>query len=329
MTDGLRLRRVRWASRLRLPARRDLLAAVRHQWGLKLVALLLACFLWYSINALERDAERLVDVSVSIRRVPPELVVTTPPTKPVTVTIRGPRTILDGVDEAKTRLVVDLSAIGPGEHRIDLSKGVLSPEPPRRVKVVRIQPARLGVTVEPLAKRRLPVRPAVVGAPAFGYRLGEVTVTPEFAEVSGPASRLHGLSEIRTEVLDVHGAAARVQRSMLLDFVGDYVTVVPDRVRVTVGIEEVRLTREYPGVPVGLRGARGVVDPPTVKLVVEGPQRLLDTWEPPEGSVVVDAARLSPGDHQLAPEVELPPALEAVALDPKTIRVRVDVDQGG
>lgn len=325
----MRMRPGRWRSRLHLPSRHDVLAAARHQWGLKLVSLLLACFLWYSINALERDAERLVDVSVAIRRVSPELVVTTPPTKPVTVTMRGPRTILDGVDETKTRLVLDLSAVGPGQHQIDLSKGVLSPEPPRRVKVVRIQPARLGVTVEPLAKRRLPVRAAVVGTPAFGYRLGEVTVTPDFAEVSGPASRLAGLSEIRTEVLDVHGAAARVQRPMLLDFVGDYVTVVPDRVRVTVAIEEVRLTREYARVPVSLRGARGVTDPPVVRLVVEGPQRLLDTWEPPDGSIVVDAAHLPAGEHQLTPQVELPPALEAVALEPTRIRVRLDADQGG
>jgi len=324
------LPRFRWRRRaFRVPQRQDVMALVRYNWGLKLVSLVVACFLWYSINALERDAERLVDLPVSIRRIPPELIVTTPPTKPVTVTIRGPRTILDSVDEAKTRLVVDLSAVTPGEHRIDLSTGVLNPEPPRRVKIVRIQPARLPMTVERLAMRRLPVRPTVVGTPAFGYRLGETTVNPDYVEVSGPAGRVNALSEIRTEPLDVQGVAHRMQRTIMLEFVGDYVTVVPDRVRVMVAVEEVRLTRVYRSVPVTLRGARGALEPATVDLVVEGPERVLDTWRPPSASVVVDAGQLPAGEHRLNPQVELPPGLEAISIAPDTIRVRVDVDKGG
>ena len=55
------------AFRCRSPAWR---AIIRHNPGLKLVSLLLACFLWYSINELERDAERVVEMPVAIRKVP-------------------------------------------------------------------------------------------------------------------------------------------------------------------------------------------------------------------------------------------------------------------
>jgi len=318
-----------WERFTRLPARRELGELLRHNRGLKVVSLLLACFLWYSINALERDAERLIDLPISIRKIPPDLIVTTPPTKPVTVTIRGPRTILDSVDETKTRLVVDLSAITPGEHRVDLATAAPSPELPRRIKAVRMQPARLGVTVERLAIRRLPVRIDLAGAPALGYMLGTPSATPDHVEVSGPANKVTTLTEIRTEPLDLHGAASRLQRTVLLEFVGDYVTVVPDRVRIAVDVEEVVVSREFRKVPVVVRGGSARLEPSTVDLTVEGPQRLLHGWRPPEGSVVVEAGGLGPGEHRLPPQVELPPGLEAMAVVPDTIRVHVDARGGG
>jgi hypothetical protein len=51
------------------PARRG--AALRHNRGLKLISLLLAFFLWYSINVSERDAERVLELPVVVRKLPP------------------------------------------------------------------------------------------------------------------------------------------------------------------------------------------------------------------------------------------------------------------
>src|SRR4029450_11185254 len=89
-----------------VPLRRRLVRLVRHNPGLKLVSLGLACFLWSSINELEGGAERQVEMPVAIRKVPQGLIVTDLlPAKGVTVTLRGPRTILDSVDEGQTAVV--------------------------------------------------------------------------------------------------------------------------------------------------------------------------------------------------------------------------------
>src|SRR5213078_4494528 len=69
---------------------------------LKLVSLLLAFFLWFSINVSERDAEGTLEIPLQVRQ-PAGYVVTSAPAKPVAVTVRGPRTILDGVDERRAR----------------------------------------------------------------------------------------------------------------------------------------------------------------------------------------------------------------------------------
>ena len=81
-----------WGRWLRVPRRRDLRAALRRNAGLKLVSLLLAFFLWFSINVSERDAEGTLEIPLRVRQ-PAGYVVTKQPGKPVAVTVRGPRTV--------------------------------------------------------------------------------------------------------------------------------------------------------------------------------------------------------------------------------------------
>ncbi|HEV7734932.1 MAG TPA: CdaR family protein [Candidatus Binatia bacterium] len=321
----------RWPNWIRLPRRTAIRELVRRNPGLKLISILLACFLWYSINVLERDAERLVEVPISIRKVPPELIVTTPPTKPATLTVRGPGTILDGVDEHKSRLVVDMSSTGPGEVRIDLSNAVMTPELPRRLKVVRTQPQRLKLTVERLSKRRIPIKLDLAGSPALGYMIAQSTVTPDHVEVSGPASKVDDLKEISTEPIDLHGLARTFQRRVLLEWAGDFVVFVPDKVQVNVEVEEIMVSREFRRVAVTVINGDGVtVTPGVVNLTLHGPQRLLHNFKIPDGSVVVDAAGLAPGSYEMPVQlIDLPPAIEIAARQPDRIRVQVGKGQGG
>src|SRR5262249_51782028 len=80
-----------WRRLGRVPRLRDLRDGLRRNRGLKAISLVLAFFLWYSINVTERDAERTVDLPVTVRKLPQGLIVTNPPAKPVAVTLRGPR----------------------------------------------------------------------------------------------------------------------------------------------------------------------------------------------------------------------------------------------
>src|SRR5207249_8376339 len=98
-----------WRRLLRVPRPRDVRAALSRNTGLKLVSLLLAFFLWFSINVSERDAESTIELPLRVRSLGPGLIVTNQPAKPIAVTLRGPRTILDGVDERRARLALDLS----------------------------------------------------------------------------------------------------------------------------------------------------------------------------------------------------------------------------
>ena len=327
-------RRRRWYRRWlrRRPLRRSLGELVRHNTGLKIASLLLASSVWYSINELERDAERLVEMQVAIRQVPPDLMVTDlSPAKGVTVTLRGPRTILDSVDGEKTRLMVDLSTAKAGRVSVDLNRATLVPELPRRLKAVRMSPVRLDARLDRVAKLRLPVLTPLAGEPPVGYTHA-ITVTPDHVEVMGPASTLKSLGNVTTRRIDVTGQSMPFQRNVLVEPAGDFVTIVPDRVRVAVSVVEHVVSQTFERVPIALRNGRAArITPSELTLTVKGPELALKQWERREGAVFVDAAGLAPGTHELPVQVDLPAPLEVSKREPERVRVVVTApdEQGG
>jgi YbbR domain-containing protein len=305
---------------------RDLREALRHNRGLKLVSLLLAFFLWFSINVSERDAERVLELPVVVRKLPPDLVVVNAPDKAVTATLRGPRTILDGVDEQRGRIALDLSAATPGEMRIELAPDMIRPDLPRRLKLVRLEPQRLKMQVERLLRRRVPVRAELAGAPALGYMTAESSVRPAEVEVAGPKSKVEDLKEIRTEPIDMQGLEHGLSRNALLAWAGDLVSFTPDHVLVSVSVEEVSVSREFKDVPVRIVNSRErtvALDPPNADVTISGPQRLLHNFKLDDGAISVDADDLAAGTHRVAVQVSLPATLEVTRRRPEQHTLQV------
>jgi YbbR domain-containing protein len=316
-----------WRRLLRVPRARDLRAALRKDPGLKLISLLLAFFLWFSINVSERDAERDVKLPVTIRKLPASLIVTNLPTSPVIARVHGPRTILEGVDTRDTRVALDLSGFSAGDRMMELTPDMVRPELPRRLKVTRLEPGRLKLHIEALVSRELPVHADVGGIPALGYTIAGSSVSPAEVRATGPASRVNDLKELRTETVDVTGASGNVDRdNVLLSWAGDFVTFASDRVKVDVVIKQVMMAREFPHVEVKILhagAARLRLTPPTVDLTLSGPQRTLHNYELPEGAVYVDVEGLKPGDYDMTPRIDLPPALTVESRKPEKLRLRI------
>lgn len=320
--EGPRRPRAPW-QRIRVPRNADIRAAIRKNPGLKFISLVLAGFLWYSITKTERDAERVIEVPVSLRKIPDELTVTNPPTKAVSVTLRGPRTILDNLDDRKSRLQIGLAGLQLGDNRIDLGGPMLNPELPRSLKVVRFDPASLSLQADRRMLKRLDVKADLAGSPALGYTVAESTVMPEQVEVTGPASVIQGLKHVRTETIDLRGASEPIQRNVLLARIDQGVTFVPDVVRVRVTLEEHIAAREFTKVPIVVPDGVTQIAPPTVDVTVRGPQRLLHNLTLAPDAVHVDVAGLPPGTHKLPVQVTLPEGLTTVSQTPAEVRVKV------
>jgi len=312
----LRFRAGRGAIRLR--------AAFTENLGLKLVSVVAAMLVWYATNVLERDAERVVEMPLQPRHVPPDLVVVDSPTAPIAVTLRGPRTLLEGVEGTRARFVLPVRSLAVGTNRIDLQAGRIEPELPRRLRVVRLHPGRIELRAEPLHRRRLPVRIELAGSPAFGYSIAESQVIPEEVDVVGPASAVDALRAVQTVPIDLRGLEANSSRTVGLEWVGDFVAFEPDRVTVTARIEEVIVTRRFPKATVQVNGPPGAtLKPTTTALTLRGPERVLHNFQLPAGIASVDAQALAPGSHRVEVVVHVPPDVEVVTRKPATHRLEI------
>jgi YbbR domain-containing protein len=307
-----------WRGLLRVPRPRDLREMLRRNPGLKLVSLGLAFLLWLSINLGESGAERTLELQLAPPRIAGDLVVTNLPPQ-VAVRIRGPRTILDGVDEHRTLVRLDLLGAEPGERWVEFGRDMIHPDLKARLKVVRFEPQRLRVRVERVVRKAVPVRPELAGMPAMGYTVAESAVTPERVEAIGPASKVEELKEVVTEAVNLHGATTAVQRDVLLSWTGDQVRFKPDHVLVRVTLEEVVVSREFEHVAVrvfGVEARRVQLRPPWVNVTVRGPQRLLQSYRIPEGAVYVDATGLTARRQQVNVRFDLPAPLEVTRREP-------------
>ena len=322
-TEAPRRSRVLWGRLIgRMPHPRDLRAGIRQNPGLWLISIVLAVSLWYFITKTERDAERTIELPVSLRRIPEGFTVMNPPIK-ASATLRGPRTILDNLDERKERLLVPLTNVQPGENRLDLSGQMLDPKLPRSLKVVRFEPQSFTVRADRRTMKRLPVKAGLAGSPALGYTVGESTVTPELVEVTGPVQLLQDLKQVATEPIDLRGAEETIRRNVLLERIDPALTFVPDVVQVRVTIEESLAAREFSKVPIVVPPGVTQITPPTVELTVRGPQRLLHNLTLPPDAVQVDVNGLQPGSHMVAVQVTLPEGLTMISRAPDRVRVKV------
>jgi YbbR domain-containing protein len=183
--------------------------------GLKIIALLLACVVWYFISAprRERVRERIVTTPLSLVAMPSELVITTDMPGNVAVRVRGRNNDLRALASQNLDLTVDLAWVqSPGEVEITLRPQHLNV--PADIEVVSIIPNKLRFRIEQIRQRTLPIRPFIIGEPPGGYLVGEPTAEPAVALVSGPSSQILKMSELATERIIMTGRTGTFVRNV-------------------------------------------------------------------------------------------------------------------
>ena len=202
------------------------------------LAVVLACLVWYG-NALdrrERISERQLDTAVTLVNVPADMVITSEVPRFLSLRVRGPLSRLRSLDPAQTGIVIDLRGAGEGERDFPVeTRNVIVPS---GVEVLAVSPSQVPLRLERIGRRHVPVRARVVGEPAAGMAVGEVTVEPPTALLSGPRLQLEALPAVTTEPVNVDGADGPVDALVALRSPNPLMTVVePVTIRVTVQIE--------------------------------------------------------------------------------------------
>ncbi|HEX9759876.1 MAG TPA: CdaR family protein [Candidatus Acidoferrales bacterium] len=123
-----------------------------HNWGLKLLALLLAFLLWATFTA-EPFVEIGFQVPVEFRNLPPPLDVSDDAPAQVRVRVRGRSTLVRRLTPADLTISLDLSGVDTGDMVVPLSTSQVLELPPG-VELVRIVPAELRLRIVDRNSRR-------------------------------------------------------------------------------------------------------------------------------------------------------------------------------
>ncbi len=169
---------------------------------------------------------------------------------------------------------IDLADLGSGEHTVPVQvESELRP-----FRVVQVTPSEVSIQLEPLAVEELTITTHIEGTPALGFELDTLSLDPETATLSGPASLMAQVARVVASV-DVSDARETITAMATLQAVDEAgsvlsgLTIEPAQVQLeqTIvqagGYRDVAVKVETVGQPAG--GFRVVsisVNPPVITL---------------------------------------------------------------
>lgn len=199
-----------------------MLAKMTENWLLKLLSLTFAVVLWFFVMG-EQKLELGYAVPLELKNVPPGLMVANDVPSLVDVRISGPRTLLMNLRPSDISISVDLKDLQPGLtsfKRLDERLNI-----PSALKVTRLSPSFVDVKLERIKVKAVTVTPVTTGTPAEGFRLQEVTTTPDKVDIEGAESELKDIVDVPTEPVDLDGVKENFTLMVPLNYRGKYTSL--------------------------------------------------------------------------------------------------------
>ncbi len=175
-------------------------AFTHHKTG-KVVALLLAVVVWYTIQPVISFEATISDVPVRVQ-LDAGCAVLEQSSNAVDVLFRGSREGIRDLRQEQLEVVADARGLTHGESMsvpLELRGGTAPPG----VRPVYIHPSEVMLRVDQEADREIAVIADIQGEPPEGYEIERVSVTPSQVTVRGPRQRLKAIEEIRTVPIDM------------------------------------------------------------------------------------------------------------------------------
>jgi YbbR domain-containing protein len=207
-------------------------------WGIKLISLVFSISLWLYVTSTGKT-EMTLTVPLELRNIPRGMTVVGDVTSTVEIRVQGQERVLgDSGFSEKVVGILDLSLAKEGENIIRISPDDI--KRPDGVMVAHMSLSEVEVKLEPLIRRTFRLRPVLHGAPAAGYRLTGVAVTPAKIIVEGPASVMKTLDKLETMPIDIQGAREGLTVEPKIDYQGQPVKPLEKSIIVRINIERTR-----------------------------------------------------------------------------------------
>ena len=209
---------------------------VFHNFGLKVLSVVLAAGLWWLISPEQKPAEVALRVPIEFLRVPDNLEISSEAVPEAQVRVRGPEVSIRQLRTTDLRVVVDLKDVRAGDRTFDLTSQQV--HAPRDMEIQQVLPGQLHLTFDTRTTRDVEIHPRVIGTFVAGRQLTSVTADPPMVTITGPTGRVGRVDFATTDPVDASGVMQRatfVTNAYVSDPLVQVPRAVPVRVTVVMG----------------------------------------------------------------------------------------------
>ncbi len=242
---------------------------------LKLVSLALGILVWFlAVGTDQMDTS--LRIPIEVLNLPKNLVIYNQYQKEISVTLRGPRGIIQEVRNRPPALSLDLSKAEP--DTIVLNTETLTFPLPSGISIVRMQPASITLSIDKLVEREIPITAVTEGYVADGYILKEVSLNPENILVAGPESLISQEHTLKTYVINLSGLNHSTTLPVHLDLSPEFMELIGETTVVAkLTVTDRFVKKEIRRIPINIRDTEQdvQVQPNAITVVAGIPEKLI------------------------------------------------------
>jgi YbbR domain-containing protein len=298
-------------------------------FGLKFVSLVLAIGFWFYVVG-EESIEIKKTVPLDIQIPNEKMSVVESSSRTLDITFQAPRHLLSVIssDETAARHVIE-NVDRAGDYSFSVStRDIILPSP--EVRVTKIFPSIVTVTLDEAIVKKLPIRVDLVGEPAYGYRVDQesIELNPNAVLVEGPRAILENMDAILTEPVQLVGRIRSFQRKVRVQElpeikpIGEGVTDAFIPVKAEFAEKELTEVVVNPlGIPSDQHYVR--INSDHIAITLKGPLAILKDITRDHILAYIDVNGLKGGNHEVPVQFVLPPEL-SVKDSPPLVLIEVN-----
>jgi diadenylate cyclase len=176
---------------------------VLHNFGLKVLSLLLATGLWLLISRDEEPAEVVLRAPIVFQHVPSQVEISTESIPEPQIRVRGPERVIRLLQANEVHAEIDLADAKSGDRTYDLTSQQV--RHPRDVTVVQVLPSQLHLAFDTPSTREVEIHPRVTGNFADGDQIVKVEADPPRITITGPRRHVDRIDAATTDPIDATG----------------------------------------------------------------------------------------------------------------------------
>lgn len=176
---------------------------VLHNFGLKVLSLLLATGLWFMIARDEQPAEVAIRAPIVFQHVPQELEISSEAIPEAQIRVRGPERMIRQLKVNEVQAEIDLTGLKSGERTFDLTSQQV--RHPKDIDIVQVVPSQLHLAFDTRSSREVEIRPRVTGNFATGEQIVKVETDPPRITITGPRHHVERIDAATTDPIDATG----------------------------------------------------------------------------------------------------------------------------